>query len=186
MSSSVLQRIASGDPAAVRECIEQYGALVWSLARRLSRSPSDAEDATQEIFLDIWRSASRFDASQGSDKVFIAVIARRRLIDRLRKTGAEPPMDPIEVLDSVAWSDSGTAAETSIEAEQAARALAQLRPEQRQILELGLLHGLTQTEIAARLQLPLGTVKSIMRRSLGKVRDYLNIDAKGVSASARV
>ena len=75
MSSSVLQRIAGGDSAAVRECIEQYGALVWSLARRLSRSPSDAEDATQEIFLDIWRSAGRFDASQGSDKVFIAMIA---------------------------------------------------------------------------------------------------------------
>ena len=85
MSPSVLQRIASGDPAAVRECIDQYGPLVWSLARRLSRTASDPEDATQEIFLDIWRSAGRFDASQGSDKVFIAMIARRRLIDRLRE-----------------------------------------------------------------------------------------------------
>ena len=93
MSSSVLQPIASGDPAAVRECLDQYGALVWSLARRLSRTAADAEDATQEIFLDIWRSAGRFDASQGSDRVFIAIIARRRLIDRLRKTTAEPPMD---------------------------------------------------------------------------------------------
>jgi RNA polymerase sigma-70 factor (ECF subfamily) len=186
MSSSVLQRIAGGDSAAVRECIEQYGALVWSLARRLSRSPSDAEDATQEIFLDIWRSAGRFDASQGSDKVFIAMIARRRLIDRLRKTSGEPPMDPIEALEVVAWADQGTASETSIEAEQAARALAELRPEQRQVLELGLLHGLTQTEIAARLQLPLGTVKSFMRRGLIRVREYMNVEAEGVSASARV
>src|SRR5580700_4844427 len=96
MSSSVLQRIARGDAAAVRECIEQYGALVWSLARRLSRTPADAEDATQDIFLDIWRSAGRFDESQGSDKVFIAMIARRRLIDRLRKATAEPPMDTEE------------------------------------------------------------------------------------------
>ena len=88
MSPSVLQRIASGDPAAVRECIDQYGPLVWSTARRLSRTPSDAEwTQPREIFLDIWRSAGRFDASQGSDKVFIAMIAaRRRLIDRLRKT----------------------------------------------------------------------------------------------------
>src|SRR5271154_3658467 len=106
MSPSVLQRIASGDSDAVRECIEQYGALVWSLARRLSRTASDAEDATQEIFLDIWRSASRFDATQGSDKVFIAMIARRRLIDRLRKTSAEPPMDPMEALDNVAWTEN--------------------------------------------------------------------------------
>lgn len=181
ISSSVLQRIASGEPAAVRECIDEYGALVWSLARRLSRTPADAEDATQEIFLDIWRSASRFDATQGTDKVFIAMIARRRLIDRLRKTTSEPSMDPVEVLESVAWSDPGTASETSLEAEQAARALQELRPEQRQVLELGLLHGLSQSEIAARLGMPLGTVKSFMRRGLIKVREFLNVDAKGVS-----
>src|SRR5271154_5383445 len=125
MSLTVLQRIAGGDAAAVSECMQTYGALVWSLARRLSRTNSDAEDATQEIFLDIWRSAGRFDATQGSDKVFIAMIARRRLIDRLRKKSAEPPMDPVEVLESVAWSDPGTLAETSVEAEQAARALAE-------------------------------------------------------------
>jgi RNA polymerase sigma-70 factor, ECF subfamily len=182
MSLSVLQRIARGDTAAVRECIEQYGALVWSLARRLSRTPADAEDATQDIFLDIWRSAGRFDASQGSDKVFIAMIARRRLIDRLRKTTAEPPMDTDEALESVAWVDPGNSPETSIEAEQALRALAELRPEQRQVLELGLLQGLSQSEIATRLGMPLGTVKSFMRRGLIKVRDFMNVDAPGISA----
>ena len=179
----MLQRIAAGDPAAVRDCIDQYGALIWSIARRLSRTPSDAEDATQEIFLDIWRSASRFDATQGSDKVFIAMIARRRLIDRLRKTSAEPPMDPIEVLDNVASSDHSTSSELSVEAEQATRALAGLRPEQRQVLELGLLQGLSQSEIAERLQMPLGTVKSFMRRGLIKVREFMNIEAEGVSTS---
>ena len=181
MSPSVLQRIASGDPGALRECIDEYGALVWSLARRLTRSHADAEDATQEIFLDIWRSAARFDAAQGSDKVFIAMIARRRLIDRLRKTSSEPPMDPVDVLEAVAWSDPGTASEISLEAEQAARALMELRPEQREVLELGLLHGLSQSEIAERLQMPLGTVKSFMRRGLIKVREFLNVDATGVS-----
>ena len=182
VSQSVLQRIASGEPAAVGECIAEYGALVWSLARRLTRSPSDAEDATQEIFLDIWRSASRFDASQGSDKMFIAMIARRRLIDRLRKTTSEPPMDPVEVLERVAWADPGSASETSRDADLAARALQELRPEQREVLELGLLHGLSQSEIAARLGMPLGTVKSFMRRGLIRVREFMNIDADGVSA----
>jgi len=183
MNSSMLQRIASGDAAAVRECIDQYGALVWSIARRLSRTRADAEDATQEIFLDIWRSAARFDPAQGSDKVFIAMIARRRLIDRLRKSSAEPPMDPVEILDTVAWTDASTSSssETSMEAEQATRALAELRPEQRQVLELGLLHGLSQSEIAARLQMPLGTVKSFMRRGLIKVREQMNIEAEGAS-----
>jgi RNA polymerase sigma-70 factor, ECF subfamily len=182
LNLSVLQRIASGEAAAVRECIDQYGGLVWSLARRLSRSPSDAEDATQEIFLDVWRSAARFDPAQGSDKVFIATIARRRLIDRLRKTSAEPPMDPVEALDSVAWPDAGSASDTSVEIAHAHRAMAELRPDQRQVLELGLLYGLSQSEIATRLSMPLGTVKSFMRRGLIKVREYMNIDAEGVSA----
>jgi RNA polymerase sigma-70 factor (ECF subfamily) len=179
----MLQRIAAGDSTAVRECIDQYGGLVWSIARRLSRTPADAEDATQEIFLDIWRSAARFDASQGSDKVFIAMIARRRLIDRLRKTSAEPPMDPLESLDAMSRADTSQSSETVMEAEQATRALAELRPEQRQVLELGLLHGLSQSEIATRLNMPLGSVKSFMRRGLIKVREHMNIDAEGVSSS---
>ena len=181
MSPSMLQRIASGDSAAVRECIDTFGPLIWSIARRMSRTPADAEDATQEIFLDIWRSAARFDAAQGSDKVFITTIARRRLIDRLRKTSAEPPMDPVEALDTVEWSGGATSSEICVEAEQASRALQELRPEQRQVLELGLLHGLSQSEIATRLQMPLGTVKSFMRRGLIKVREHMKIAAEGVA-----
>jgi RNA polymerase sigma-70 factor (ECF subfamily) len=175
MSRSVLTRMAAGDADAVGDCMDQFGALVWSLARRWSRTTADAEDATQEIFLDIWRSAGRFDESQGSDKVFIAMIARRRLIDRLRKNSAEPPMAPAELLDTVVWQEPGNSAETSADAAHAARAVAELRPEQRQVLELGLLHGLSQSEIAERLAMPLGTVKSFMRRGLIKVREYLNI-----------
>ncbi len=144
MTSSILQRIAGGDPCAVRECIDRYGALVWSLARRLSRTPADAEDATQEIFLQIWRQAARFDDSLGSEKTFIAMIARRRLIDRLRKTSAAPLMDSSdEVFESLAWSEPGTAAETGIDIEQALQALAELRPAHRRVLELGILQGLT-------------------------------------------
>ena len=173
---SLLKRIAGGDSTAVRECIAQYGGLVWSLARRLSRTSADAEDATQEIFLALWQNAGRFDESKGSEKLFIAMLARRRLIDRLRKTRIEPPMDSSpEILDSL--TDPGAGSEASIEAEQARRALEELRPEQRQVLELGLLHGLTQSQIAARLKMPLGTVKSLMRRGLMRVREVMNIDA---------
>jgi RNA polymerase sigma-70 factor (ECF subfamily) len=181
MNSTVLQRMASGDVAAVRECMDRYGALVWSLARRLSRTAADAEDAAQEIFLDIWRSAARYDASRGSDKVFVATIARRRLIDRLRKKGGEPPMEPPEALESIAWSDPATEPATAIDASHAARALQELRPEQRQVLELGLMHGLSQSEIASRLSMPLGTVKSLMRRGLMRVREYMNIEIEGVA-----
>lgn len=147
----------------------------------MSRTASDAEDATQEIFLDVWKSAGRFDASQGSEQLFIAMIARRRLIDRLRKTTAEPPMEPEDVLDSVVHAEEGSNAESASEASRAAQALAQLKPDQRQVLELGLLHGLSQSEIATRLGMPLGSVKSLMRRGLIRVREYMNIDAEGVA-----
>jgi RNA polymerase sigma-70 factor (ECF subfamily) len=176
--------MASGDPAAVRECMDRYGGLVWSLARRLSRTASDAEDAAQEIFLDIWRSAARFDATRGSDKVFVATIARRRLIDRMRKRSGEPPMEPAEVLDSIAWPDSASLPETAIDAAHAVRALEELRPEQRQVLELGLMHGFTQSEIASRLSMPLGTVKSLMRRGLLRVRELMNIKLEGAAGRA--
>jgi RNA polymerase sigma-70 factor, ECF subfamily len=184
---SLMKRIAGGDSAALRECIDQYGGIVWSLARRLSRTAADAEDATQEIFLSIWRSAGRFDESKSSEKLFVAMIARRRLIDRLRKASAEPPMESsTEMLESVAWTDPGTSSETSLEAEQARRALQELRPEHRQVLELGLLHGLTQAEIATRLHMPLGTVKSFMRRGIMRVRENMNIEANAVSGIPHV
>ena len=76
--------MAAGDPLAVQECLDAYGGLVWSLARRMFQSRDDAEDAVQEIFVDIWRNADRFDPAQASETTFIAMIARRRLIDRLR------------------------------------------------------------------------------------------------------
>jgi RNA polymerase sigma-70 factor, ECF subfamily len=185
MVPTVLQRMASGDPAAVQECMDRYGALVWSLARRLSRTVSDAEDATQEIFLDIWRSAGRYDASRGSDQVFVATIARRRLIDRMRKRSGEPAMDPAAALESIAWADAASSPDTAVDAAHAARALAELRPEERQVLELGLMHGLSQSEIAARLDMPLGTVKSLMRRGLSRVREHMNIESEGVLREGR-
>ena len=112
------------------------------------------------------------------------MIARRRLIDRLRKTAAEPLVDSSsEVLESVAWSgmDPGTATETFSEVERALRALAELRSEVRQVVELGILDGLAHAEIAKRLDVPLGTVKSNMRRGLLRVRECMNRnDDKGV------
>jgi len=187
LNPGLLKRIADGDVEAVRECMEAYGALVWSMARRLSRSIDDAEDATQEIFLHVWRSASLFDESKGSEQVFIAVIARRRLIDRLRKLSAEPHVEFCShTLETLTWSDPCASSEDCLEAELAKRALEELRPEQRQVLELGLLDGLTQSEIAARLGMPLGTVKSSMRRGITRVREYMNIGAPRVAGDPDV
>ena len=185
-SPSLFERIARGDPGAMNQCIDEFGPLVWGLARRLSRTAADAEDATQDIFTDLWRSATRYDSAQGSPKMFVAMIARRRLIDRLRKLNTEPPTVSDEALMNLAEGAPGDSAEVSAEAEQAARAVSQLRPEQRQVLELSLLHGLSQSEIASRLKLPLGTVKTFMRRGLIKVREAMNLGAEGLSQGVGV
>jgi len=176
MTDSVLAKVAHGDQRAVRECIDQFGSLIWSIARRLTRTHADAEDAVQEIFTAIWRSASRFDPAQGSEKVFVATIARRRLIDRLRRVSKQGITESTEEIESIRWADPGTRAETSAEAQTAARAVMQLRPEQRQVLELGLLQGLSHSEIAEALQMPLGTVKTMMRRGLIQVRQLMGVD----------
>jgi RNA polymerase sigma-70 factor, ECF subfamily len=174
VTPSPLQRIAAGQPDAIRECIEEYGALVWSIARRLSRTPADAEDATQEIFLALWTHASRFDAAKGSDKVFIAMIARRRLIDRLRKAAHAPPMVSLDEIEEPCVDFFDDSVTSSMEEEHVAMAFASLRREHREVLELSLLDGLTQSAIAIRLGLPLGTVKSFMRRGLLALREFTN------------
>lgn len=176
MTDSVLIKVAQGDQRAVRACIDEFGSLVWSIARRLTRTRADAEDAVQEIFTDLWRSAGRFDPAQGSEKVFVATIARRRLIDRLRRISNQGTTAPTEELDSLAWADPGVHAENCAEAQTAARAVMQLRPEQRRVLELALLQGLSHAEIAEKLNMPLGTVKTMMRRGLIQVRELMGVD----------
>ena len=181
MSQSLFHRIARGDADAMGRCIDEFGPLVWGLARRLSRTNADAEDAVQDIFTDLWRSAARFDASHGSEKMFVAMIARRRLIDRLRRTKGEPQTVSDEALMGMAEAPGADSGEVSAEAEAAIRALSELRPQQRQVLELSLLQGLSQSEIASSLNLPLGTVKSFMRRGLIQVRAALNLGGEGLS-----
>ena len=158
--------------------MDAYGGLVWSLARRLSYSAVDAEDATQEIFLEIWKSAARYDAKMGSEAVFITTIARRRLIDRMRARKRRPQTEEFDethvVGAALAAPDAGALA---VESARAARALAQLGEGERQILLLGLVEGLTHAEIATETGKPLGTVKTQMRRGLIKIRALLGSEA---------
>lgn len=178
MATSLLARIAGGDNAAVREVVNTYGALVWSLARRLSPVQADAEDAVQEIFLDVWKCAARYDLEQGSEKVFIATIARRRLIDRLRRARHQFAHDELDALDGLAYATPGDAGERAVEAERAASAVGQLKPGQQRVIHLAVVEGLSQTEIAERLGLPLGTVKTLMRRGFIAARQRLGVEPR--------
>ena len=168
--SPLLPRIASGDPVAVEECVKRYKGLVWSLARRYAGN--DAEDAVQEIFIDLWKSAPRFQESVASEPAFVAMIARRRLIDRRRRTERQPRLDSLDAENGPEPQAAGNA-EWGAEAALAARAIGELQEKERQVLWLSVAQGMSHTEISEHTQIPLGTVKTYARRSLQRVRERL-------------
>ena len=158
----------------MRDCVARYGPLVWSLARRWSPDPSEAEDAVQEIFIDLWRTAARYDVARISEAGWVAMIARRRLIDRARRRERLPAMESIPDGFDMA-DDSERDLDREWRAEQARAVLRELPPAQRRMLELSLLHGRTHDEIARETETPLGTVKSHIRRGLQRARDLLAV-----------
>jgi len=168
----LLPRIAAGDERAVRDCVTRYGPLVWSLARRWSPEGSDSEDAVQEIFIDLWRTAARYDVSRTSEAGWVAMIARRRLIDRARRRERLPVLETMPDDFDVA-SESERDLDREWRAEQARAILRELPASQRHMLELSLVHGKTHDEIARETETPLGTVKSHIRRGLQRARDLL-------------
>ncbi len=174
MVDSILERVADGDPSAVDACLRQYGALVWSLARRLCLDHTEAEDAVQDVFIDLWKNAARFDASAASEVTFVAMIARRRLIDQRRRRQRQVPATSLVEEGIPADSDSIDQLETADEADKARKALDQLKGEQRRVLELSIYQGLSQAEIAQATSMPLGTVKTHARRGLIRLRKLLS------------
>ncbi|PRQ06593.1 RNA polymerase sigma factor [Enhygromyxa salina] len=154
----------------MRECISRYGPLVWSIARRFA--PDASDEATKEIFVELWKHAGRFDPRAGSEPVFIAMIARRCMLDRLRSIVPRPKLKPAP--DSLASSEQHTASERCVEAATAAGVLATLDPRQRRILSLAVGQGMTHEEIAGATATQLGTVKSLVRRALIAVRKRLS------------
>lgn len=170
----MLQRVAAGDPGAVRECIDRFGGLVWSLARRAGFTDAEAEDGVQEIFVELWRHANRYDPGVASEAAFVAMIARRRLIDRRRRLSRRPETRAIPDDGVLGAADPvAQGRETADEARKAARAIEQLAPDQQKVLRLSILQGLSHERIATALDLPLGTVKTHARRGLLRVREAL-------------
>jgi RNA polymerase sigma-70 factor (ECF subfamily) len=173
---SILHQVAAGDAGAMRECMDRFGGLVWSLARRVTQSTSEADDAVQEIFIDLWRSAARFDPQIASETTFVAMIARRRLIDRGRRKQRRPDAVALPDAAQPAAAREPDRSEHAEEAARAAAALERLRPEQQRILQLAIYHGRSHEEIARSTGLPLGTVKTHARRGLIRLREMLRAE----------
>ncbi len=141
------------------------------------RDQHDAEDAVQEVFVELWRSAGRFDPAAGTELTFVLTIAKRRLIDRTRRLRRTPLPDGDALVDNVT---ARTDDDVDVRDELAglSKALDLLRPEQRTVIELAYLDGQTHQEIARDTGMPLGTVKSHARRGLSRVREILGIVPK--------
>ena len=184
-TDNLLPRVAAGDPGATEACLDRYGGLVWSLARRMCPTRDEAEDAVQEIFIEVWRTAGRYDPSIASEPTFIAMIARRRLIDRRRKASRRPGMSGL-IEESVPEGNpapSGAAGGLrgdvsegvvlSEEAQLAREVIAELSEEQQRVLQLSFYYGQSHEKISRSTGLPLGTVKTHARRGLIKVRELI-------------
>ncbi len=177
----LLPRVARGDAAAVSQCLARYGPLVWSVARKLCRDVNAIEDLVQEIFIDVWKSAGRYDPAQASEATFIATIARRRVIDRRRRSARSREVESLEPVRTEMGAHDAGLEEVDVgdEASLARRALQRLGPEQRRVILMSVVDGLTHQEIAASTGLPLGTVKSHIRRGLDRAAQFLRAPEGG-------
>jgi RNA polymerase sigma-70 factor (ECF subfamily) len=179
----LLPQIAGGDREAFRRFYDRYATLAFTFALRLLGSRSDAEDLVQEIFLQVWRQAQSYRPERGSPEAWLITMTRSRGIDKLRsiRRRGMSPLSP----DESSRLAVGTAVQPPTQASEAKLtvqgALARLPETQRMVLELAYFDGLTQSEIAARLREPLGTVKTRMRAGLERLREFLGAEIAGRS-----
>lgn len=176
---ALIQQIATQNREAFSQFYDRYSCLVYSLALRMLRAQSDAEDLLQEVFMQVWRQAANYNRDRGTPEAWLINIARSRAIDKLRSIRR---MEKSFVLtDDPAKAESGDNVELSASASESKltmnSALAHLPEAQRRVLELAYFDGLSQTEIADKLKEPLGTVKTRMRTGLQRLRDMLGTQA---------
>lgn len=170
----LLKAIAARDEAALAQLYDRYRVILFGLLVRILNSREEAEDVLQETFLQVWRRAADFDETRGRPFTWLVTMARSRGIDRLRtlaareRTAVAAARDEAEVI-----SDAASDAFRSEQRALITSALDHLPDEQKQTLLLAYFDGLTQSEIAARLNAPLGTVKTRMRTGMMKLRELL-------------
>lgn len=161
-------------------CINRYGNLVWSIAQRYVKNRSSLEDVVQEIFTDLWKTAKRYNPAIATESTFIGMLARRRAIDCARKESRQPQLEPLPDSESMPHVADEPSASMRFDGEQVRAALNILPEETREIFSLHFDEGMTHPEIVERTGLPLGTVKTRLRRGLIEVRNHLR-HAEGVN-----
>jgi RNA polymerase sigma-70 factor (ECF subfamily) len=173
--AEIVRQLARGDANALKVLYDRYSTNVFALLARMLGSGAEAEEQLQEVFLVLWREASRYDASRGSLRAWLYTMARRRALDVIRARGSRPQLGAEE---DAALTQRGEHSDETPEGSASAHqraaavtiALAALPPKQREVLDLAYFQGLSQYEIAARLGVPVGTIKSRVRDAMIRLR----------------
>ena len=174
LDAELLHAVARGDEAALASLYDRYRLILFGLILRILHSRPEAEDILQDVFIQVWKTAASFDESRGRPFTWLVTLARSRAIDRLRALGSRQRVaDEAMQAAPESISDAMTDALQSEQRGVVRDALKELPSEQREALVLAYFEGLTQTEIAARLKAPLGTVKTRMRSGMIKLRELL-------------
>lgn len=168
--AALLRRVRRGEETAMAALFDRYSKVVYSVALRVLRDPSAAEDVLQEVFMQIWRNPDGFEATRGSLGGWLAVVSRNRSIDALRR---KRPVDQIDDLALASNYNLANEAERDSMMEKARGIILHLPIEQRKTLEMAFFDGLTHTEIAEMTGDPLGTVKTRIRSALASLRKAL-------------
>ena len=176
---------AQGDQAALATLYDRTSPLVFGLVLKILNNREEAEEVTLDVYTQVWRQAHTYDQARGAPGAWLMTLARTRAIDRFRATAVEHRR--IESLDAVALlASDGDTPEQDVEGQERRRyvrqALAILSEEQRQAIALAYFYGLSQSEIAEKLQLPLGTVKTRIRLGMIKLREALAPYEDGLSS----
>lgn len=172
--AALLAKVASGDRAALRGIYVRSSTRLFGIAMAILRDRSEAADALQDAFLKLWQRAGQFDAARGDAGVWVGSIVRHAALDIARRRGREIPSDDPNLGDQAIAPDALDRLAEVQDGERLRECLARLEEKNRESIVLAFVHGLSHPEIAARLALPLGTVKSWIRRGLLSLRECLS------------
>ena len=170
-NGSILARIAAGENGSFELLIEKYGNLVWSIGKKFLYRQSDLEDAVQEVFIAIWKSADKYDANKAKEITFVSMIARRRFIDHLRKISKHKNLESIDEDNSGHQLYKESILNESTDLQLVKNAIQSLDIDDQELLNLSVYQGYSHSEISKLLNIPLGTVKTRIRRNLIKLKE---------------